>query len=90
MHYRVELAPTAQRELRRLPRQVAARLAGPIESLSTNPRPNGARKVRGQESAWRIRIGSYRVIFDIDDDHRLVVILKVDRRSETTYRGLGK
>ena len=90
MHYRVELAPTAQRELRRLPRQVAARLGGQIESLSTNPRPHGARKVRGQESAWRIGIGSYRVIFDIDDDHRLVVILKVDRRSETTYRGLGR
>ena len=90
MPYRVELAPAAQRELRRLPRQVASRLAGPIESLSANPRPQGVRKVRGQESTWRMRVGSYRVIFDIDDDQRLVVVLKVDRRGEATYRGLGR
>lgn len=90
MPYRVELAPAAQRELRRLPRQVASRLADPIESLSTDPRPHGVRKVRGQESTWRMRVGSYRVIFDIDDDRQLVVVLKVARRTEGTYRALGR
>ena len=86
MPYRVELAPAAQRELRRLPPQVAARLRAPIETLSTNPRPHGVRKLQGQESSWRIRVGPYRVIYDIDDNRQLVVILKLDRRSEATYR----
>ena len=88
MPYRVELARPAQRDLRRLPPQVQARLAGPIQALSQDPRPPGVRKVQGHEETWRIRIGSYRVVYDVYDEGELVVVLKVDRRRETTYRGL--
>ncbi|MBI4218769.1 MAG: type II toxin-antitoxin system RelE/ParE family toxin [Chloroflexi bacterium] len=86
MPYRVELSPAAQRHLRRLSRDLQMRIASPIESLAENPRPNGARKLRGEQRTWRIRIGPYRVIYDIHDDPALVVILKVARRSESTYR----
>ena len=86
MPYRVELAPTAQRDLRRLPRAVQTRLAAPIQGLALNPRPAGVRKLRGDDRTWRIRVGPYRVVYDIYDDRVLVVILKVVRRSETTYR----
>ena len=86
MPYRVELAPAAQRDLRRLPREVQARLATPIQALAENPRPVGVRKLRGEEQTWRIRVGPYRVVYDIHDDRALVVIMKVARRSETPYR----
>ena len=86
MPYRVELAPAARRDLRRLPLEVRARLAAPIQALGERPRPTGVRKLQGQELTWRIRVGSYRVVYDILDDRDLVVILRVARRSETIYR----
>lgn len=86
MPYRVELAPAAQRELRRLPHEVQARLAAPIQGLAEKPRPTGVRKILGEERTWRIRVGPFRVVYDVHDDRALVVVLKIDRRRETTYR----
>jgi mRNA interferase RelE/StbE len=83
--YRVELAPAAQRQLRKLPPGVAAGLRGPILALALEPRPPGATKLEGSD-LWRIRIGDLRVIFAIDDVEQLVVVLRVARRSESTYR----
>ena len=86
MAYRVELAPEAKRDMRLMQREVQARLETPIQTLAENPRPTGVHKLRGEERTWRIRVGPYRVVYDIYDDLALVVILKVARRSETTYR----
>ena len=82
---RVELAPAAQRQLRRLPPGDAAALRGPILALALDPRPAGALKLSGTEF-WRIRVGSLRVVYAIDDEAALVIVLKVARRSESTYR----
>jgi mRNA interferase RelE/StbE len=87
-HYRVELAPAAQRQLRRLPPGDAARLRGPILSLARVPRPPGAPKLTGTDF-WRLRVADLRIIYLIDDDTRLVVVLRVARRSESTYRRIG-
>ena len=81
----VELAPAAQRQLRRLPPGDAARLRGPILALAIEPRPPGTVKLIGTEF-WRLRVGDLRLIYAIDDALNLVVILKVARRSESTYR----
>jgi len=86
MPYQVGLSPAAQRDLRRLPREVQALLARPIQALAENPRPAGVRKLRGEERTWRIRVGPYRIVYDVLDERALVVILKVTRRSETIYR----
>ena len=83
--YRVELAPAAQRQLRRLSHGVAARLRGPILALGIDPRPAGVAKLKGTDF-WRIRVGDVRLIYHVDDDARLVIILRVARRSESTYR----
>ncbi len=82
---RVELAPAAQRQLRRLPPGDAARLRGPILALAIDPRPPGARKLAGTDF-WRLRVGDLRIVYVIDDADDLVLILKVARRSESTYR----
>jgi mRNA interferase RelE/StbE len=82
---RVELAPTAQRQLRRLPPGDAARLRGPILSLAIDPRPPGVTKLAGTDF-WRLRVSDLRIVYLIADGDDLVVILKVARRSESTYR----
>lgn len=84
---RVELAPAAQRQLRRLPPGDAARLRGPILALAIEPRPPGATKLAGTD-LWRLRVGDLRVVHLIEDEDRVVVVLRVARRSERTYRGL--
>lgn len=83
--WRVELAPAAQRQLRRLPPGDAARLRGPILALRIEPRPPGAAKLTASEF-WRLRVGDLRVVYQVDDAARLVVVLRVARRSESTYR----
>jgi mRNA interferase RelE/StbE len=86
--YRVELAPAAQRQLRRLPPGDAARLRGPILALAFAPRPPGAVKLAGTDFL-RLRVGDLRIVYVVDDAARLVVVLKVARRSESTYRRVG-
>jgi mRNA interferase RelE/StbE len=83
--YRVELAPAAQRQLRRLPPGDAARLRGPILGLAIAPRPPGAVKLTGTDF-WRLRVGDLRIVYVIGDTDSLVIVLKVARRSESTYR----
>ena len=82
--YRVELAPAAQRQLRRLPPGDAARLRGPILALAIEPRPLGVTKLAGT-GFWRLRAGDLRVMY-LDDDGANLVVLRVARRSESTYR----
>ncbi len=88
--YRLEVSPAADRDLGRLAdrirRQDFERIRGAVRDLAEEPRPRGVRKIRGAEKAYRIRAGSYRIVYEVYDDDSLVVILQVARRSETTYR----
>ena len=83
--YRVDLAPAAKRELRRLPPGDAARLRGPILALAIEPRPFGAARLV-DSAFWRLRVGDLRIVYLIDDAARMVIVLKVARRSERAYR----
>jgi mRNA-degrading endonuclease RelE of RelBE toxin-antitoxin system len=58
-----------------------------VQALGLEPRPYGAVRVRATDY-WRIRLGQLRVVYLIDDTERRVVIVRVARRSESTYRGL--
>ena len=98
----MELAPAAQRELRRLPALARSRLAEPIlgvvveggdvaHAVDGSPEAldrGEPGKVRGHSGTWRIRVGPYRVVYDIHDDMALIVVLKVVRRAESTYSSL--
>jgi mRNA interferase RelE/StbE len=88
--YRLEVSPAVERDLDRLKqrirRQDFERLRNAIRSLSDEPRPRGVRKIKGAERAYRIRVGSYRVVYKIYDKENLVLLLQVARRAETTYR----
>ena len=88
MAYAVEISKATARELRRLPRQDVATIRAHILALGLEPRPAGVRKIADRERSYRIRVGAFRVIFDIFDDKQTVVISHVLRRTETTYRRL--
>lgn len=86
--YRVELSPAAQHDLRRLPPGDAARLRAPILALSMDPRPSNSTVLVGTPYR-RLRVGDLRVVYVVNDTEALVVVLRVARRSESTYRRLG-
>ena len=81
---RVVIAPAAQRQLRRLPPGDAARLRGPILALGVDAHPPGIAKLTGTD-LWRLRVGDLRIVSLVDDDGS-VVILRVAKRTERTYR----
>jgi mRNA interferase RelE/StbE len=83
--WRVELAPAAQRQLRKLPPDATARVRGPILALGRDSRPPGAVALAGSPS-WRLRVGDVRIVYVIDEAARTVVVLRVARRNESTYR----
>ena len=83
--YELTFARSARKELERLSQPLRMRVFRRIESLATNPRPAGCRKLEGAEDLWRIRIGDYRVIYSVDDKRRLVDISAVRHRSDV-YR----
>jgi mRNA interferase RelE/StbE len=88
--YRLEVSPAADRDLEKLKQRIQRhnfeRLRSAIRDLADNPRPSGVRKIKGIETAYRIRVGDYRVVYEIYDEESLVLILKVARRTEATYR----
>ncbi|MBI2866624.1 MAG: type II toxin-antitoxin system RelE/ParE family toxin [Chloroflexi bacterium] len=78
--------PRAQRQLHRLQSSVVLGLARAIDALAENPRPQGVDKLEGVQF-WRIRVGDYRVVYGIDDNARIVTVVRVAHRREA-YRGL--
>jgi len=87
MAYAVLLRQSAQKELDSFNQVDYKRIAGIITGLETNPHPPGTRKLF-DSGLWRIRRGSLRVIYAIDDDHKKVVIVRITRRAEDTYKGI--
>jgi mRNA interferase RelE/StbE len=83
--YEVLLARQAERDLKKLSVENFRRVISEIQSLATEPRPPGCRKLTGSRNDYRIRVGSYRVIYEIDDNGVLVRIMRVRHRKEV-YR----
>ena len=83
--YEVLLERQAERDLRRLAIEDFRRMVLAIKSLADNPRPSGCRKITGSKSDWRIRVGSYRVIYEIEDRVQTVKIMRIRHRREA-YR----
>lgn len=82
MTYRVTITRGAAKTFRGLHPQVAARLKVAIEALSEDPRPPGSLQLRGGDGEFRIRVGDYRIIYDVEDDELVVLVLRVGHRRE--------
>lgn len=80
---RVILRPAAQRDLRHLSPEVYQRVIADVHALASNPRPPGCRLLRDRASrTWRVRVGDYRILYDINDDDGVVTVLHVLHRSQ--------
>jgi mRNA interferase RelE/StbE len=84
--YRVEFTTAAARQVKKLPRPARDRVFAAIEGLADDPRPHGSRKLVGEKTAWRIRVGDYRVIYDVLDDAVTVTITRAAHRREVYDR----
>jgi len=80
--YRVEFTTAAARQVRKLPRAARDRVLDAIEALGEDPRPHGAKKLVGELTAWRVRIGDYRVIYDVFDSELTVTVVRAAHRRE--------
>jgi mRNA interferase RelE/StbE len=81
----VYLEGAAERDLKRLTAEEFNRIIENIRGLRENPRPPGCRKIASSKNDWRIRVGSYRIIYEIDDKAKTIKILRIRYRREA-YR----
>lgn len=78
--YTVVLTQTAEKELQKLPVRMIEKIIALLKSLEENPRPSGCKKLKGYKNLWRVRIGNYRIIYDIDDIILLVDVREIGHR----------
>jgi mRNA interferase RelE/StbE len=86
--YRIEFTPRAVRDLKSFDRQIRARIANRIDALAENPRPQGVKKIEGEEELYRLRVGDYRILYQVKAKVLLVLIVGVGHRREV-YRSIG-
>jgi mRNA interferase RelE/StbE len=80
--YSIEWKASAAKELRRLPKQIIARVLPAVEALAMTPRPDGVRKLTGSENSYRIRVGEYRVVYNIFDRRLVIEVIRIRDRKE--------
>ena len=84
--YNVLIKTSAAKELEAVePRGLRARIVSRIQGLSRTPRPTGSQKLAGESERYRIRQGAYRIVYSVDDERRIVEVVKVGHRREV-YR----
>ena len=84
MTYQILILRKAQKELGSLENKIFRRINDAIRNLSKNPRPEGSIKLTNRDS-WRIRVGSYRVVYRVDDDQQTILVLTIGHRKDV-YR----
>ncbi|HEV2946874.1 MAG TPA: type II toxin-antitoxin system RelE/ParE family toxin [Gemmataceae bacterium] len=84
--YEVIFKPSAEKALHKLPETVQRRIVAAVEGLQDDPRPPGSVKLSGELDLWRIRVGDYRLVYTIDDDELIVLVVRIGHRKDV-YRG---
>ncbi len=83
--YEVWLERRAERDLRRLPEDVYKRVVKALKALKKNPRPSGVRKIVGSRNDWRVRVGDWRIVYEVDGKTKAVRVFRIRHRREA-YR----
>lgn len=65
--------------------KLKARIVGAIDGLALNPRPAGCKKLKGEDGVWRVRVGDYRILYEVRDSRLEVLVIDIANRSEA-YR----
>lgn len=77
--YTVFILPSVQKQLDKLPNNIAIRIEDKLMELSSEPRPSGCKKLKGRD-AYRIRVGDYRAIYEIIDNKLIVTVIAIGHR----------
>jgi mRNA interferase RelE/StbE len=80
--YSVELTRTAEKQLGKIAKRDRNRVVDAIGGLADRSRPHGARKLQGYDDVYRIRVGKYRIVYEVFDDRVVVIVLKVGHRKD--------
>jgi len=80
-NYKIEIKKSAAKEIRKLPKNDINRIVEKIQMLGSDPRPSGCKKLSGDEK-YRIRIGTYRILYSIHDNKLVIFIVKVGHRKD--------
>ena len=88
MPYDLQLSPAADRDIKRLDEKTRQTVRNTLVALTTDPRPSGCRKLVGWERRYRVRVGRWRIIYDVLQSENALVVQRIVLRSETTYRRL--
>ncbi len=83
--YRLRILPSARKELESLQGTILKRVGSALRGLITDPRPRGSRKLVGTDSDYRIRIGDYRIAYEVDDRAGTIIVYRIRHRREA-YR----
>lgn len=81
MPYQIEITNFAERKIKKLEEQLRSELIGLIYKLAENPRPHGCKKLKGRE-AYRVRLGDYRIIYEIRDKVLVITVVDVGHRKD--------
>ena len=85
MKYRVEVNSRVEKLLAKMPSALARVFRDGIRSLAINPRPSSCIKMKGEQDTYRIRIGNYRIIYEIYDQKLVILLIHVGHRKDV-YR----
>jgi mRNA interferase RelE/StbE len=80
--YTIEVAPAAERSLKKMPGDVRKRIFKALMALEEEPRPQGVKKLSGEDDLYRTRVGDYRIVYQIRDDVLVVLLVKVGHRRD--------
>ena len=83
--YDLLISQSAEKTLKKLPSKEASRVATAIEKLAIDPRPQGCRKLSGEADTYRVRVGVYRIIYEVEGRLLRILVLKVGHRKDV-YR----
>jgi mRNA interferase RelE/StbE len=78
--YSIEVSATAERQIKKLTKRDQHRVINVIKQLRVEPRPRGCRKLRAYDDIYRVRTGVFRILYSVEDDRLLVLVLKVGHR----------
>ena len=87
MRYNIDVKPSAKKALAKIPQPHRRRIAKRIDRLADDPQPSDAKKLSAESALFRVRVGDYRIIYQIEDDALLVLVVRIGTRGDV-YRHL--
>ena len=87
MAYSVKLKTSVEKDLKKIPREHIERIFGAIEHLQDDARPKQSKKLKDTDRTYRLRVGDYRVIYQIDDEKKEIIVFHIRHRKDV-YRNL--